>query len=1151
MQFLIFFVLNAAFYFSVQASCAPCAAGKDSVSGTGACTRCPAGKFDTDDIVDTFCGDCTASSAVENYVKQSFTGQALPKWPQCHPRQACESNNLYPPTGGELLALEGDLVAPMEPHPVDVGVWSAPIPERVIEGGGHEGECMPGHNNQATCVWTIFCPRGTPSIEFEKFNTGALCPFSILSHRWVVLTQQFMLGTFLATEAAFDVLTLYDGDSEQADQLAVLDGYKPSQTSTFNYPEGLYHATGRSMRLKFQSDAFGAGMGFLGTYTCNGDAGYENATQADSGVGGEACELGGQGAIMTRSAGTIDYWGDQQGCGSATFEFTCSERIAQLSFAAEIKSSITSTGSFYAGWDGLLLNCEEYCDFSGWNLEASVPNVWTWVTFGGTSKDFLRDYTISVEPGEVHTLTVYEKKETAQLRKVRLNNEACSFTKSIEGRTLSGFGIQSSVPQCVACPRGTFSDPSGAKCQGCPPGTLSEYEAKSEAECSTSPIYAGCYKDTESVSAARDLTGKRERIVLDINYDDQYVGCFADSMESRDLSIATGGLTATDRKAALNQCAEQCTGYQYMGLQWKGECYCGDVYGSHGPADGECPSNCGLPGGTECGNRNAVYRVFDVTVDPVRSCQEICRGYRYMGLQFEDLCFCGNKYGSYGEADSVGVCTNNADYADRYGRGCVQWEGVGCNWTESFSTTGFGSVDKIPNIYSPSMLPEIRANCPKSCGYCDAALSSPCGPRGSDCGVHAGSFKCRMMNAVFELPTLPYCADVVCQAGLAATVGNENISVAALQPDEMQTACCERRHASCQPGKWNDEGRCRACLVGKVSTTKDASECSSCGPGKSAAAQSTQCVDTCEAGTFSSPGARPDEHCTPCAPGRHDHDLNQHSGCILCQPGTYSAVAGAVACIQCPPGKISASGAGACSPTLGILGFAEIRCPVEWAACDKTENCFEQYVQQMAFWGDREGFGRPGAVTELIACVEIGLWDDRLPMNNESSASRMVHVRGCTDSAASNFDAMAIEDDNSCEYDCPTLLALNELPPEAACFLTDRQVVNTSAPNMVPSLSGGYWELEIAQNLNENCGKLAQIVGQIFFILTCFWCLQRARMKIFMWSGWVVYMLLSMLLLEHNQLMQTCTSIWRSSTPSPLTAAVVSQTETHLRGTSL
>eukprot|EP01051_Picozoa_sp_SAG22_P005696 SAG22_NODE_346_length_11892_cov_40.205970_6_plen_1014_part_01 len=96
-----------------------------------------------------------------------------------------------------------------------------------------------------------------------------------------------------------------------------------------------------------------------------------------------------------------------------------------------------------------------------------------------------------------------------------------------------------------------------------------------------------------------------------IDYASLYVGCFVDDWLSpvRDLPSDTPALTGSSLQGRLDQCAQQCDGFQYMGLQWINECFCGNSYGSLG----ESPScvQCGQDGATgeSCGNRNEVYHV--------------------------------------------------------------------------------------------------------------------------------------------------------------------------------------------------------------------------------------------------------------------------------------------------------------------------------------------------------------------------------------------------------------------------------------------------------------------------------------------------------------------------------------------------------------
>ena len=56
----------------------------------------------------------------------------------------------------------------------------------------------------------------------------------------------------------------------------------------------------------------------------------------------------------------------------------------------------------------------------------------------------------------------------------------------------------------------------------------------------------------------------------------------------------------------ISQCSQTCAGFQYMGLQWENQCFCGNSYGTQGETDG-C-EDCGI-GQRVCGGRNAVYRI--------------------------------------------------------------------------------------------------------------------------------------------------------------------------------------------------------------------------------------------------------------------------------------------------------------------------------------------------------------------------------------------------------------------------------------------------------------------------------------------------------------------------------------------------------------
>jgi len=98
---------------------------------------------------------------------------------------------------------------------------------------------------------------------------------------------------------------------------------------------------------------------------------------------------------------------------------------------------------------------------------------------------------------------------------------------------------------------------------------------------------------------------------------DPYVGCFVDD-GSRDLDHGPGGEGGVGYTFAT--CNAACQGYSFMSLQWGGQCFCGDAYGTasqYAEVPGECTQirqPCS-DASHSCGGawRNAVYRVSGVS----------------------------------------------------------------------------------------------------------------------------------------------------------------------------------------------------------------------------------------------------------------------------------------------------------------------------------------------------------------------------------------------------------------------------------------------------------------------------------------------------------------------------------------------------------
>eukprot|EP01045_Picozoa_sp_COSAG04_P021423 COSAG04_NODE_2302_length_4363_cov_4.173465_4_plen_401_part_00 len=106
----------------------------------------------------------------------------------------------------------------------------------------------------------------------------------------------------------------------------------------------------------------------------------------------------------------------------------------------------------------------------------------------------------------------------------------------------------------------------------------------------------------------------------------RYIGCFVDSArrDFRHCELCWDQGTGMSGEPAdrLMECANRCSGYAYMGLQWNDECYCDNTYGDQGERDisfcdsdssvGDYPDYADLAGvGNGASRRwaNAVYEL--------------------------------------------------------------------------------------------------------------------------------------------------------------------------------------------------------------------------------------------------------------------------------------------------------------------------------------------------------------------------------------------------------------------------------------------------------------------------------------------------------------------------------------------------------------
>ena len=90
----------------------------------------------------------------------------------------------------------------------------------------------------------------------------------------------------------------------------------------------------------------------------------------------------------------------------------------------------------------------------------------------------------------------------------------------------------------------------------------------------------------------------------------QYLGCFIDQLDNRDLQIFIGDYKQLTPTQCIVACREE--NYLYAAIQYGNECRCGQEYGKYGQvSDDECSYSCITS--EKCGgdNRNSIYSVIN------------------------------------------------------------------------------------------------------------------------------------------------------------------------------------------------------------------------------------------------------------------------------------------------------------------------------------------------------------------------------------------------------------------------------------------------------------------------------------------------------------------------------------------------------------
>ncbi|MCJ1402847.1 hypothetical protein MMC11_006068 [Xylographa trunciseda] len=177
-----------------------------------------------------------------------------------------------------------------------------------------------------------------------------------------------------------------------------------------------------------------------------------------------------------------------------------------------------------------------------------------------------------------------------------------------------------------------------------------------------------------------------------------YQGCMVDNISGR---VLTGKSTSTSTTTYAS-CAAFCAGYNYMGLEYSSECWCGNSYAnptSLAP-DTDCSFPCSGSASEVCGAGNRLTMFQNNIQVPlpsnatipgygysgcytdgpngrllsaksyangasmsIEACAAFCAGYTYFGTEYADECYCGMGFAyattKDAEADCNMVCSGN------------------------------------------------------------------------------------------------------------------------------------------------------------------------------------------------------------------------------------------------------------------------------------------------------------------------------------------------------------------------------------------------------------------------------------------------------------------------------------------------------------
>ncbi|KAF9484188.1 hypothetical protein BDN70DRAFT_181683 [Pholiota conissans] len=204
----------------------------------------------------------------------------------------------------------------------------------------------------------------------------------------------------------------------------------------------------------------------------------------------------------------------------------------------------------------------------------------------------------------------------------------------------------------------------------------------------TSSTTSSTSTTTSSTSTTSTTTSTTSSAISTPTSGWSYQGCYTDS-ETRTLT----GLYVSDSAQTVEKCQARCQagGYLYAGVEYGVECFCSNTILSTASkvAESDCSMTCGGNSGEKCGAgyRLSLYKAasvapvswsnygcvaegttgtrraltgasYDQSNMTPATCQTLCLGYTYAGVEAGHQCFCGNSLTNNGASGAIAASSN-------------------------------------------------------------------------------------------------------------------------------------------------------------------------------------------------------------------------------------------------------------------------------------------------------------------------------------------------------------------------------------------------------------------------------------------------------------------------------------------------------------